>query len=836
MYELEDILGQTEIIDTIFDFIETEEKKIFLLEGESGCGKSYLSQKLTQKWTKNNPSNFALFFRGDNSYSERYYFPFLTCTFIRNEVFAKKAGTEKAILEVSKDVPGIGNLLSFMVSALSNSRKKVKYESAIIFNQTELDIFFKLQFYAKKGKLFLVADNFHWWDEQSISFLKLLCSDETRNTYSFLKDSIILIITTANQEKVSKKAMNEFVNNFVKKKVVLKSIELKKYELVLQSFGVEKKISPNILSILFAQTGGHLELIKNLVDYINKKNSNNFEGFNTLAEVDIYKEKILEERLKLYGATGGQIIDLLAVASIIGLSFDYAELECLTKKKKSILKNIILESNELSITKHDEGKIFFRHEIFKAFFLCKLNSKKSEYYIKFAECLRILRPGDYNSRARYLFDAGEIEDSVVYYISGYLNSIRNGKNYQETAIKIEILAKEYGLDEYYKLMVEAYKSFNKRNYEEAIQILKNIEDFYPKLLLAEKDYLLSICYSKSLDISQRIEAKNILSIWINDKIKVKEGEVWIRVMSTLIILNIHLNDYYEARRMEKFLLIFLSERKNYDPLVYDAINIIRRKANALHSAEISALRTKHSIEHFKATDDYGEIKNPIQYYMALANHSGNLIICGEFKEANFYSNEAIKLLSKSENMEFPRPEIPINNFIVSGFLSGELSPDDGINLYNKIFAENTCSDYADHVLLLNNQAILLVHSNNFKEAIFLLDKAINFLKEKKSEDNFYEYYLKMNLLTLNSLLGYKKNLKTDLKKLFKRIPCLPDSDKESLMRRHTFYEKSLLSVKFKSPGELDSYLLKKDPMGLGKTWRFWGRGFLLSDLQFWSES
>lgn len=683
MYELEDALGQTEIIDSILDIIKNEEKKYFLLEGESGCGKSYLSQKLTQKWIKNNPSNSALLFKGDNSFSERYYYPFLNCTLLKNITFAKKTETKQAIVEVVKDVPLIGNSLSYVASALAKSSKKVKYESALLFNQTELDIFFKLQYYAQRGKLLLVADNFHWWDEQSISFLKLLCSEETRNIYSFLKDTIILIIITSNQEKVSYKAINDFINIFIKKKFVLKSIEFEKYEFLLRSFGLEKKISPNILSILFTQTGGHLEFIKNLVDYINKNNNNNFEGFNTLVDADIYKEKILEERLKLYGATGEQIMDLLEIASIIGLSFDYAELECITKKNKSFLNNIISKSNELSITKIDEGKIFFRHEIFKTFFLCKLNNKKSEYYKKFAECLRILRPGDYNSRAKYLFDAGDIEDSLVYYIAGYLKILRDGKNNQESAVRIDIVSKEYGLNEYFKSMVEAYNSFNKRKYEETIQNLKKIEDFYPKLLLVEKDYLLSICYSKSIDISKRIEAKNILSIWINDKIKLMEGEVWTRVMSTLIILNIHLNDYYEARKLEKILLIFLVERKKYDPLVHDAINIIRRKANALYSAEISAQRTKMSIEHFKSTDDYGEIKNPIQYYMAMANHSGNLILCGEFKEANFYSNEAIDFLNKSENIEFPRPEIPINNFIISGFLSGNLSAKDGITIYEK---------------------------------------------------------------------------------------------------------------------------------------------------------
>lgn len=132
---------------------------------------------------------------------------------------------------------------------------------------------------------------------------------------------------------------------------------------------------------------------------------------------------------------------------------------------------------------------------------------------------------------------------------------------------------------------------------------------------------------------------------------------------------------------------------------------------------------------------------------------------------------------------------------------------------------------------------MFIHLNDFKKAIFLLNKAINILEERKNEDNYYEYFLKINFITLNYFLGHKKNLKKKLNDLFNKIPCLPDSDKELLLYRHKAIEKTLLSAEIKSPDDYwDNFLMKKDTMGLGKAWRFWGRGFLLSDLQFWSES
>lgn len=830
MDEIESLLEQNKIINTILNDLKNNSKVMIHLGGISGSGKTYIAKRIVEQWESFIPDS-TFYMKGDDFYSNRDYYPINVGLSDRKEQLLTNKSTLKSAIELAKGIPYAGDFVGYLLTNLSEKKTKRIILNYPYLSKTELDIIFKLQYLIEDKDLLVVADNFHWFDKASIDFCDLIYSDKLSDDFSFLKRIKLLFITTENQNASYLEHVKTFFVKNTAIKYSIKSIDFERYKKILSILGLNAKLSNDIYRLLFSFTGSHIELIKNIVSFLKGSSSQGIEYIaKNIKESSYYAEEILSIRLKSLGMSGDQIKDLLEQASIVGLNFSLEELECLTKTEKYRIVSILENAKEINLIEGWKDKFQFTHEILKTIFTCKVLDKKSMYHNSFANCLRILRPSDYTSRANNLFEAGALEKSISLYIVGYFRCLRNGIQFSPVYMNRINSFSEKNIKDYLEKMKEAYEAYNQKRYEQAIFILKKMEENYPKLLVIEKDYLLSICLSKMPGQQDRFEAKILLESWFN--IKNEEGEMWTRLMSTLMIIYIHLEFFEEAKKIEKKLMVYLAERQKLDPVALDGINILRRKSQSLHSSDVATERTLKSTEYFGPKENSTCPMNPIEYYMSLSNHAGNKLNQGDFDNSYYTSLIALNLIESYPTLNFPRHEIPSNNFIVSGILSSKIDIQEGIKLYKKLLeGEKT---YADYMLLVNNLSILYALTNNFIKAEETIDSAIDFIKKGNCIDTYYEYYIEINRLTFKYLQKKQFNILLEWENLKNKIPQIPDSI--FLLRRHELLGKYFNNEK---KGIVENWLDKiliEHPFELGKAWNFFGKGYLFSDLQFWSES
>lgn len=183
-------------------------------------------------------------------------------------------------------------------------------------------------------------------------------------------------------------------------------------------------------------------------------------------------------------------------------------------------------------------------------------------------------------------------------------------------------------------------------------------------------------------------------------------------------------------------------------------------------------------------------------------------------------------------LNLPRHEIPINNFIVAGVLSEKLEIQTGLELYEQLFDNQT--KYADYILLLNNYSILHLLNNNLSAAENALNEAINFIKSESCIDSYYEYYIGINNVILKYLSHNVEEALVNWENLNNKIPNIPDL--AFLIRRHQLIGGVLNNREKINSKEWLNILINEHPHELGRPWSFFGKGYLFSDLQFWSES
>jgi hypothetical protein len=836
MADLTSILGQKKLANQIVTAFEENRDgaTICLLTGKSGTGKSYLSRTVAAKWKEVNNNRSIVYLEGDNSQSERVLYPFNVGIDRAREKLQENTAGKQTLTELTKGIPVAGDFLGLLFTNLSADEVTKQKHLFSILTEKEYDILLTLNVYYKESDLLIVADNFHYWDAKSVHFLNILCSGRFDAILPFLKRIRVLVIYAADQIEEGNKLIQAFLDEYKPSCFSTRAITKQDFTKVLTELGCPQLNSEKI-NLLFSVTNGHLEITKKLADTLRKTYSSTHsltysDQLFPESRQDLL-EKIFIIRLQTLGADGQQIINFLEYASIIGLHFRIEEIVCLTQHKKEETIQIIERARDLNFLDSTDTHTAFSHEVIREFFLCRIQSKKSTYYKKFAECLGILRPAEYTNRADLLFEAGALKESLILYAVGYIKCIRDGIPIPTlTKSRLLKLSADHKLDAFIKSISTAYQQFHEGKYDLAKRELKEIEDIYPEVLLAEKYYLLSLCLPKNLDRHDLIESKNCLLSW--DGLKSSETEIWIRLMLTLISRNAHLNEYEEAAAIERKIMMLLSERSAFDPSAIYNLNVLRRKASILHISEIAKKRTEAAIDYFQQVIPGGAYLYPIQYYMALVNHAGNLICCGEFETAYNIAKQIFLLKESTREILFTRNEVATNNFILAGFFSSNLLPEKCIELYEVLFSSLDRSE--ERVLLRTNYAIFKAMANSVNEAYIELEKLWAFIKEGTREDSYYEYYVQINRFAIHYLNGKTESAIEILNSCKTKIPSTPD--KQFLKRRHELIEQNYILFTGSDPMSWNKFLFTHYPNELGPSWTFFGHGFLFTDMQFWSDS
>lgn len=823
--------SQSVLIPKILKLISNRNQRI-LLKGPLGSGKSFVAEAISNHWESRGDNYLVFCIKGNKNKADDNCFPYIERL---NEIRNKKSEIvlKRAIVELSKSIPIGGELVSYLIETLTNIKQEKKKECLKFFNETEKLVILDIDKLFQKKNVLLIIDDIQWLDEGSLKITETLTKDNLKESFEFLANLNILCTFSENQDYINEKERSEFLLNLKFTTYTIPYLIQEEFEQALNSLGFHRQIDEKLIVFLYSIIGGNLILIKALADYLISqptiKHIQEYDIFKTQSDQTIIEE-LLTYKLKMMGASSEQTIQLLKYASIIGLSFNTEELECLSKIGKEKIEEYITQSKDALLINYSEKNSVFKHEVIREFFLERLSNEKYNYYYRFAECLQKLRPSDYLIRAKYLFDSGHLDEAVPIYILAILKNIRDGICTPDLIINRVIhFAKKQEISDFYEKIIQAYDLFLKGNYTHTTAILNSIEDFQILPLIAEKYYLLSLCSLKSMRSEELKISIEYLKAW--DDLKEDEPEIWTRIMSTLMTIYTDSSNYNEAKKIERDLTISLAKRSKFDKSALVNLNIIRRKASALHISEVSYLRIKQSVDFFSEIDNSNFLVSPVQYYLSLVNCSGNLISLGEYEEALSYSKQGLDLINEHLAITFPESHICANNYIVSGLLSRIIQPEQAIYLFETL---NEGGDLtADKILIQNNYAIALIYNNHLEKALEIWKTAFKNL-ENDELDRYYIYYISINYASLLFLFGKHNEAIKIFKKMESYIPNIPD--KIYLEKRHLMLSEVINSRKKMNWMEFDEVLFLNNPNILGKAWKFYSRGFLPSDIQLWHES
>lgn len=270
-------------------------------------------------------------------------------------------------------------------------------------------------------------------------------------------------------------------------------------------------------------------------------------------------------------------------------------------------------------------------------------------------------------------------------------------------------------------------------------------------------------------------------------------------------------------------LTYYYTTKSYAPFAQKGIYALKRKWSALYSVEKAVLKTEESVQYFRCG------KYPSQYLMALNNHAANLIVLGKYAAAMEYLGEAMGAIQCFPTVSVNKAYL-LNNYYLCAVLAEEISPAEA---YKKLYYIIEQKDFGDWAIIPKlNCAIYMALAGELshaEEALRVLEKI-----SLKLCDDYYIFYVYANLAAVLYLQGESTKAVSLLQDHCLQPPLLLKATERVYMEERVKEWISVMeTTEIENPHTFDIYLLDRHPAET--QWSSIGRGFLYSDIQFWSE-
>lgn len=723
--------------------------------------------------------------------------------------------------------------LSACITGISGAAKKKRELHNMAFQNDEIDLLFPLDYFCggKDNAIFL-ADDLQYWDESSLQLLYALIKQQSQ-TEGFLNNALFVatINTSTQLQNVPLRGLEREAEPHI---YLLEQIGQAEYEEVMDVMGCKVQLSEELISALYSITGGNLQLTADIVLLLHS----NSDIENTIRQI-ISKRNLghlVIERLNRNRNDGFLVNDALKFGSLFGNSFFYHDLEPALGLQESEIRTLIEIAQNYSLVREMPTGASFVHELIRETYQNEANCDKARFYIGFSNCLKLLYPGDYTVRAESLFTAGQYEEARTVYLLQVIKELRSHKSPGSISLPNDLPIR---FQEYVDAMKSAYHAFEEEDYRLCLVALEEIEDIYPRPLVAEKYYLMSITLSKWLDTNSRVRSKVCLELYLDIKYLDEETEVWERILSAYIVACIHNNNIELAQKYEKKLNDSITARIDFDLDASFRLNILRRKASGLHPPEVSFKMVRKSKDFFAPCSIVESSRaplNPVEYYMSLNNYIATALMAGKALHVFQDAGVLINLPFMYRYLKFPRYEMPLNNAILVAFLNGAIDAEEAEQSLHKVLlqceTENTTA-----VIIRVNIAVFTALSGNLDQARKSLETLDQETSTIENLEFYYLYLVKVNLAAVLYASGQQESAIQILEELSKIPSFLFDeflAEHARVLHADIFAEhpEDIMNWYQQSLPTPDN--LKNTTWG--ESWSYYGNKYLLGELEFWSES
>jgi len=795
------------------------------LGGPPGCGKSVTANSLGAHWEQR--AGAATIAAGDDYQKARRYFPFhqaITKFDVERDFITKTASG--ALAKSASAIPIAGPLASYVIEKMFVRSQVIAKEKYPFLNSEEQSILYGLQKIAGKRRLLLICDDLQAWDESSLSLLRLILSGKLNEVYTYLNEARFLLIQTLQTEEPSTfETLIPTINSVPIWR--LRYVSRSEFPAVLRLLGSNRELPLDLLDGIFSICGGHLQLTRQLVQYLEIENASLGSQWIADSESQLIF-RLIQDRLKAFGAPGIELLAMLQAASTIGQIFSDYELACLVNRDVHQIRDLLERAEALQFFRRRQRYIYFAHGILLDGLRQANKVGARTQHRQFADCLKKIRPGDYRSRSYHLQSAGDHEDAAILAACSQLFDQRRGVSFVDD--EEERQTRGAGISATVDTLKNAYNLAQRYDLDEALKLLSHVDPTTPTMLIAEASYIRAMCLIKRYQYDARDEAIALVDTWAQKL--ADEDELVTRLLSTQLVALAHQRDQRRALEAEAKLIERLRKRISFDSDALDALFILDRKADLLYSADQAYHRLLRAKEYFMPLAD-GQPRNFYQYCTATINLAANCIMCANYVEALDHLREITAFLDKNPG-QFLRLEVLTNNVIVAEFRSGGYSAEAAATFFDSLVQEVVAS--MDYALELSNCGALWALAGNLSRAREILEPLYRNLAENLQADDYHEYFVGSNLASVLFLLGDKEQAIQIFSDLEKILDSVNPPHTAYFRARHEILDRTIRQGRNITPQEWDRSPVEIEPVGAGPGWMHYGRGLLLTDLQIWTES
>ena len=811
---------QRELVKQIYSLLVNEDiNRGITLYGDTGCGKSTIArgiaEQLQEGWS-------VFYIEGINPDLS----PYLTWH-IGTKLHSKQKLNFGSEVSFGISFPPIPISLEFGGALQRNEQNYVltPSEEAIISG-------IKRQVGANYNILF-IADNYELWDIPSKQLLQKIMLPQLE-----LLSDFHLTVLIISHKKLS------IEDNIQWDNIPILEISDDSLLFVLRQCGHSGQI--NIRDIRLC-AGNDLSLALMATDYYDRNNSD-------IRDFDF--NEILDRRYKSLPLEEHKACKVLEPLSIIDSYFTKDETAFFIDPAPKDKTEAEYQAEEyLALA---EGKMFivggegyhFTSDKVKAYFKTQLLRREKLYHRKFAGYLQKRHPEDYFNRGKHLKLSLQTNDPKVILEAWQLlflsyirraSEVGDAEDIYQILLDIDALLNRLnpGLAETQRYVLSelhaGYKEFSEYRYTKALYHLQAItaSQLVPACL-AEVQRLTLLCHTQLAEnLSIIMKRAEELYDTINDD-QFFEDEQYCR--AALVLLDVYIdrsNDTQKVRVLHKKLIHIIQQHPDC-PAFEEFEACYNRKSALYFTAVIASRQTSQSIQFYRNHHRRSGL------YMALCNHSGNTIVSGDYTAAEQALAECMDMLKHNMGMYYPSSYKVENNRILLTYLQDErkaagnrdellIAAKKAVTALSKIVDRQ--EDEVSHVVFFNYLGLSILcgsptWSSELAKANLRLAETDEYYQYFLHDLNFASALLQGDFDTAHSELTKLKNLDVPLLRDYKQI----------FFRRQCGQELLL-----KDPKQLNGDPLKYHEIISAECFhvqdpscRFFGRGFLLSDLQFLS--
>lgn len=829
MADLWRLLGYDAVAVGIAEAMKAGDDVCFI-EGPPGVGKSWLAKGIGALWDEGGGATVVV--EGDPLRTDVSLYPFSFAMTGLAKGWRDIVPASANVARAGEVLLGTAGLITSTVELLDGIRRQRRRSRAVLLDDQGQQILHELAHLARKQSLLLLADNLHWWDEASLMFLAQLRAPQMIDAFPFLAELRVLAIETPEpyQAIAHPEAHAALLRAGANQRFPVTRIPEDRFPAVIAALGAGELPDQRVSDVIYALSGGHLALASRCAQRLANGDA---DAFLAAADTDEFITRILTERLESLGQEGRAAVQLLEIGAALGLRFGTQELVCASEFEASDTRRLLRACRDERLLESSRDSHAFVHELYRRHLLEQAISDRVAIHERLADCLRRIRPGEYELRCANAIAAERPDLAGALAVHAGLLREREGGSWTDSPATIKAAIESAGLTEVMEGLARARRHAARYEFNECFALLDGLRSDIPRSLMAEAEYLRAMCLMSTRGEDDRAAGRSILDGWLG--FENEEPELGTRMCLLRIFGYSRTASKDRGRTLEVDLKRFLIDRAAYDPSATDALYMLDRSSASLYETDVALIRTDKAVKFHRPPTSDDIPRRPVEYYRSLNNYCAELISNAEYEKAVTAHCELDALIARYAPGTFPRLDFPAMNGLLAKYRSGRLTAVDAVRRQERIIQE--LAPVSDTFYAENGLAVYLTLAGRYDESIALFSQIDETLhRTREAPDPSMVYMIRANRCVARFLAGDTAGRSEEWADLTPVVNSITYMLRRYLVRRHELLHSFLRHGATATAEEFDLCVVRARPDEFGKLWDNYGRALRVAAVEFWREN